>query len=250
MIIDAPQPRDIPQLRRLWTEAFGDPASFLDGFFATGFSPDRCRCLYSPEEPAAALYWFDCFFQDRRYAYIYAVATLEVHRGKGFCRLLMEDTHRHLLDLGYCGAVLVPGSRELFRLYEKLGYRSFCPMEETTVLPQTPAISSTPLSPESYVNLRKEKLPAGGLLQDISAIRFLSTYCRLYRAGDSLFALARENDHIYFQEYLGDPALLPGIIAGFGATAATVRLPGGHPYAMHLPLVQNAPPAYFGIPLD
>lgn len=251
MIIDPPRGEDIPHLRQLWKEAFGDPDAFLDSFFATGFSFDRCRCLFFQSKPAAVLYWFDCLWQERRVAYIYAVATDPAHRGKGFCRLLMEDTHRHLKKLGYFGAVLVPGSRELFSLYEKLGYRDFCPMTETTVLPKEPVIPALPISAEDYVNLRAEQLPPEGILQEGVTVAYLSTFCQLYRAGDALFSLAREQDRLYFQEYLGDPALLPGIVAGFGAEAASVRLPGGKPYAMYLPLTDCPDfPAYFGIALN
>ena len=63
MIIDAPRKEDIPRLRQLWQQAFGDTDAFLDGFFNTGFSPDRCRCLQADGVLAAALYWFDCDFR-------------------------------------------------------------------------------------------------------------------------------------------------------------------------------------------
>ena len=33
----------IPGLRELWKKAFGDTDEFLDLFFSTAYSPDRCR---------------------------------------------------------------------------------------------------------------------------------------------------------------------------------------------------------------
>ena len=59
MTINAPIPRQIPQLKALWQQAFGDTAAFIDNFFATGFAPVRCRCLTLDGDVAAALYWFD-----------------------------------------------------------------------------------------------------------------------------------------------------------------------------------------------
>ena len=53
MIINHPQPGDIVGLRLLWQEAFGDSDSFLDGFFRTGFHPERCRLILEKGEPAA-----------------------------------------------------------------------------------------------------------------------------------------------------------------------------------------------------
>ena len=45
MTIDKPNADQIAGLRQLWKEAFGDEEAFLDDFFGTGFSPDRCRCI-------------------------------------------------------------------------------------------------------------------------------------------------------------------------------------------------------------
>ena len=45
MTIDAPKKQDIPALKALWQEAFGDEEAFLDCFFSTAFSPKRCRCV-------------------------------------------------------------------------------------------------------------------------------------------------------------------------------------------------------------
>jgi hypothetical protein len=75
MNINAPTLDLIPALRGLWKEAFGDSDDFLDMFWRTAFSYDRCRCVTVDGEVAAALYWFDCECRGERVAYIYAVAT-------------------------------------------------------------------------------------------------------------------------------------------------------------------------------
>ena len=41
MIIKSLTAQDLPALRRLWQQAFGDPDSFVDRFFAKGFSADH-----------------------------------------------------------------------------------------------------------------------------------------------------------------------------------------------------------------
>ena len=64
---------EISSLRRLWKEAFGDTDEFLDAFFSTGFSPDRCRSITMEGETAAAAYWLPCVCQGQPFAYIYAV---------------------------------------------------------------------------------------------------------------------------------------------------------------------------------
>ena len=75
MMFRPAQPGDFPGLTKLWQQAFGDTDAFLDSFFGTAFSPERCLCIRLEERVAAALYWFDCQWEDKRLAYLYAVAT-------------------------------------------------------------------------------------------------------------------------------------------------------------------------------
>ena len=132
MTIDRPVASQIPQLRNLWKEAFGDTDDFLDIFFHRAFSPDRCRCITWDGQVVAALYWFDCRWQEKNLAYLYAVATAKSCRGQGLCRLLVEDTHRHLQQSGYAGAILHPEKDGLFTMYGKFGYRTCACIREFT----------------------------------------------------------------------------------------------------------------------
>ena len=95
MFAKHPDDRDIPALRQLWQEAFGDDDAFLELFYTFGFAPDRCRCVTVDGKVAAALYWFDCQYQGRPLAYLYGVATRKAFRGKGLCRAVAETTHQH-----------------------------------------------------------------------------------------------------------------------------------------------------------
>ena len=95
MNIDKPNPTQIPALRNLWKEAFGDTDAFLDTFFSTAFSEERCRLVTIEVDVAAALYWFDCLYMDQSAAYSYAVATATAYRGQGICHKLMADTSQH-----------------------------------------------------------------------------------------------------------------------------------------------------------
>lgn len=251
MTIDMPKPADIPALRNLWQEAFGDDDTFLDAFFQIGYSPRRCRRILFDGRLAAALYWFDCALEDKKLAYIYAVATDKAFRGRGLCRRLMEDTHLHLGQLGYGGAVLVPGNKKLFSLYEKLGYQSFCPMEAVTVKAAKTASGLTKLTADAFGEKRAQRLRAGSVLQEGQTLSFLSAFASFYESGDNLFCVSEENKKAFFQEYLGQAADLPGILAALGVTEGTVRIAGKEDYAMYHCLDGHTPtPAYFGIPLN
>ncbi len=243
---------DIPALKQLWKQAFGDPEAFIDGFFHTGFRPDRCQCIYREDQLAAALYWFDCLWQGKKLAYVYAVATGEAFRGQGICRKLMADTHAHLKKHGYAGAVLVPGSTALFSMYEKMGYRGFCPMEKKTVLAAGETVQLRPVNPDAYGQLRQAYLPEDAVVHQGEILRFAAGFADFYTDGECLFCGTGEEGSFYFQEFLGDREKIPGILKALGVKKGTVRLPGGQtPFAMYYKLTDEpGMPAYFGIPLD
>ena len=235
----------------LWQQAFGDSLAFIEGFFRTGFSPDRCRFLERNGRLAAILYWFDCLWDKKKVAYIYAVATDKNFRGQGLCRQLMVEAHRHLQALGYDGAALVPGDAGLFKMYEKLGYRGFCPMERKTVLSGGEPVDVKPVTPGDYAVLAKERMPAGSVVPGAEMLAFFATYGQFYVFDGGCFCAARENDTLYIQKYLGDPAALPGIGAALGVENVQVRLPGGDkPFAMYYSFADGPLPEYLGIALD
>lgn len=252
MIIDQPSPSQIPQLRSLWQEAFGDTEDFLDIFFHRAYSADRCRCVTQDDRVVAALYWFDCQWEDKRLAYLYAVATAKNCRGMGFCRTLMESTHQHLAAQGYDGAILVPGSQELFILYQKLGYQISCFLRKFSCSAGTETIPLQQVDAQTYAQARRQLLPADGVLQEGALLDFLSVYADLYTGPGIVFAAFPDGNELVVCELLGDAEKAPQILATLGFTQGTFRTPGQEaPFAMHLSLgACSDMPGYFGLAMD
>lgn len=252
MSIDAPSKEQIPALRALWREAFGDTDEFLDGFFSTAFAPERCRCITTDGAIVAALYWFNCACGDRRIAYLYAIATAKAYQGRGLCRSLMENTHRHLRSLGYAGAVLVPGTKELFSFYERGGYSVCGHMGTLDCSASEERIEIRPINAEEYALRRRKLLPANGIVQEEENLRFLQTQATLYATDTILLAARREGDTLHGVELLGDPSQAPAIVGALGCKKGIFRIPDGNiPFAMYYPLRRNSPiPSYFGLAFD
>jgi len=252
MIIDYPAENSVPQLRSLWKEAFGDEDAFLDSFFDKAYSPDRCRCVTVDEQIVAALYWFDCSWEGKPLAYLYAVATAKAYRGQGLCRKLMTSTQEHLKYLGYAGAVLVPGDPSLFGFYEKMDYRAFSPVEDFSCQQEEPAVPLRQVDALEYARLRQELLPQGGILQEGELLTLLDTLGEFYAGEGFLMAGTREVSHWQTQEFLGNIRHAPGILNTLGLQTGHFRTPGnGRNNAMILPFspMENLP-TYFGLPLD
>lgn len=119
-------------LERIWRTCFGDSPEYVSFFFENRYNPNSCL-VYIDEtvgRPVAMLHMLDCSVtEDSEIVpsqYIYAAATRPDHQGKGIMSQLMEYARRIAAARGQKYMLLVPGSRELFRFYEKRGfYRCF-----------------------------------------------------------------------------------------------------------------------------
>ena len=252
MTFDYPTPRQLPILRQLWKTVFGDSDAFLDLFFASGFSPDRCRCIADGDEIAAVCYWFDITCEGQKLAYVYAVATAKASRGKGLCRMLLADCADLLKAQGYSGILLVPQDEGLIRMYGGMRYLPATRLGEALWAAGDTAASPQELSPEEYTRLREGRLPPASALQEGPGLTFLSTQAVFYAGADFLAAVSRETEHLRILEYLGDTASIPALIRALGHREATVRLPGDdRPYGMYLPLTADCKkPEYFAFSYD
>lgn len=246
MIIKMPDKAHIPQLRRLWQEAFGDSDAFLDGFFSTAFAPKRCRCVVENGQVAAALYWFSCQCGDQPLAYIYAVATAKNFRGQGLCRKLMTDTHTHLKELGYAGALLVPGDSALRGMYRAMGYADMTGIQKFSCRAHHPIILER-IDAEQYAALRRGLLPRDAVLQEGESLRFLEKMAQFYRGEDVLLCAVKEADQLTVLELLGNPESAPGIVAALDCTEGVFSVPGNkEPFAMGVAFTSDfRKPGYF-----
>lgn len=235
------------KLRSLWKTVFGDTDAFLDAFFSVAYSPDHCRYLTEGEAVVSALYWFDCEYEGGKLAYIYAVATDPLHRGKGLASQLLKDTHEHLKKAGYAGAVLKPANG-LFPFYGRLGYQTSGHIRRFSACAGDPVVL-TELSPEEFGLRRREFLPKDGVCQEGLTLVFLHNFAHFYAAQDALICAYPQEKVIF--EYLGNPDSAPGILGALGITEAEIPTLGAEiPHTMFLPLNCTKVPGYLGLTLE
>ena len=235
-------------LKALWKTVFGDTDGFIDDFFRTAYSPERCRFIEENGKAICALYWFDCSYSGGKLAYIYAVATHPQHRGKGLASQLMRQTHDHLKQLGYAGTVLKP-AQGLFPFYERLGYGTSGFIRRFHECAATVPAELTELTPKEYGHHRRSFLPADGVIQEDLILDFLHSYASFYAGSDALICALPQEGIVF--EYLGNPHSAPGILAALGVSEAEIPTVGNEiPFAMFHPLNCTKVPGYLGISLE
>lgn len=243
---------DCEQLKALWQRSFGDEASFIDGFFATAYAPERCQFLQEGTRITAALYWLDTEYAGRKYAYIYGVATHPDYRGRGLCRNLMLKTHEQLRGEHYAGALLVPGTGALRQMYAKMGYRNRTTLSQFSCKAGERPVPVRRISVEEYAHLRRNYLPKGGVIQEGENLAYLRTFAQCYAGEDFVMAAEIDEEELRVMELLGDSSQAPSILKALGYSSGSFRTPGDEfPFAMIYPLQEGTPiPTYFGLAFD
>lgn len=252
MNIKHPENSQIPQLRRLWKEAFGDSDKFLDGFFSVAFCPSRSLCVIDGSKVIGALYWFDCQIKEEKYAYVYAVATALDYRGQGVCHKLMESTQLHLEEKGYRAILLVPGNGELFGFYSRMGYSVCSHIKEFQCKKKTEDIVMHPVGINEYAEIRRRLLPEGGVVQERENLQFLFGHAKAFAGEDFLLTARLEGDTLVGMELLGNIEKAPAIVGALKCNKGVFRTVGeDRPFAMCKMLNPgNTTPSYFGLAFD
>lgn len=252
MTIDSPKTSHVPALRRLMKSAFQESEEFLDRFFKVAYSPKRARAAFIGDEVVSALYWFDCEYAGLRTAYLYAIATDEAHRGRGFGSLLVLDTVKHLSSLGYSSVLLVPASPSLFGFYEKLGFKKATEMKEFSAEASERNVSISEISAEAYAKERRKLLPQNAVIEEGAILSLVDGDLKFYTGEDFLLLAKQNGERLVAAELLGNTEAAPDILFSLGCKTGLFRTVGkGRNFAMYLPLLaEAAPPTYFGIALD
>ena len=120
---------DHPQLKALWVEAFGDPLSEIDVYFAQRHQNAYMLVDVRENTVAGMLSMLPLALdtgsgQALRARYIYAVATAVPFRRQGISSALLRAAQAHIKASGEAAAVLVPASTALFDYYARREYET------------------------------------------------------------------------------------------------------------------------------
>ena len=244
---------EINELKKLWKEAFGDSDAFLDTFFTKVYAKERTRIQKTDEKISSALYFFTCQFNNKKIAYLYAIATKSEFRNKGLCKALMTDTHSYLKSSGYAGAILCPASDSLFKFYEKMGYKTCTYVDEEEVSATEGNISLKKISGEEYMLLRRSYIPLNGVIQENENLDFLKTETEFYKSDEALFTSRKHGSKLFVSEFWGNKSLFGKIVYAMNCEKGIFRSMGNKkPFAMYLPFdaYDTDCPDYFGFAFD
>lgn len=121
---------DIPRLRTLWTQAFGDDEGYIDNFFDTYYQPHTVLLLEQDGAAQAMTAWFDTTLVlprvgEYRTAYLYAVATDPQRRGQGLATRLLAGVDAWMQKLDIPLISTVPAEPSLHNFFARHGFAEY-----------------------------------------------------------------------------------------------------------------------------
>lgn len=112
--------RDMPSVKALWQEIFGDDSKFIDRFYRAFPIGENTLVAKIGEKTVGMVNSLNCklsykneLFYGR---YVYALAVSDEYRGRGIAKALLKDCEKGDFVL------LVPETKDLFDMYAHLGY--------------------------------------------------------------------------------------------------------------------------------
>ena len=249
---------DLPQLKKIWQDCFGDPTGYIDLYFTHYWQPERLFVLEEAGAARAMCAWFDFSLGGAPAAYFYAVATEPAYQGRGFCRQLMAYAEAELEKQGIRQFLLVPGEESLFRFYAAMGYEMAGAIGSADVKVPLPG-QVRPLSAGEYLRRRNEIAPANAVGYTGAQIRYQQLLCDysgggLFALGDTGCAVVERlsGTTLLVKEVLGFDPLLAGshLLHHCGGSHAIVRFPDDtdKPFCMGKRITRT--PCYLGLAFD
>lgn len=262
---------DIPALKALWKQAFGDDDACIDAFFRSAYTPEGVFVLREDGAVKAMACWFPetvCWARKGwSAAYLYAVATDKSSRGRGYCGRLLSFAEGFLAPRGVKVLLLVPGGESLRGFYQRYGYHDFTTVHLLEADAATTAGSAEWVEPPAYLELREQFLAHHAYIScPVPVLAFQQRIAQLSGGGmarisqgglEGCACVAKDgNGRAVLYELLwpGDPLEGASLAAGLaGAGRMLIRMPGGEtPFAMAKWLSEKPklPVPFLGLALD
>ena len=206
---------DIPALKALWEEAFGDEEQDIDAFFETLYPGAIGFCAEESGVLCAMLFALPQTIvkgeKQLKSAYLYAVATKKEYRGRGFRKRYFE------------AAMLSPASETLADFYAEQGYTRQGGVRRVLTACSKSAGQATVIGVQDYAGLRET------MLWDVAHVRYDKAqleyalsggqcYCLMngFSMGCAMTQERREEEPVRVRELLPSFDVLPALAEKLG----------------------------------
>lgn len=119
-------------VRLLWKEAFGDSDEFIDSFMLRFYKQEHLLYAQENGQLVSMLHILPFTRGGEKIGYIYAVATAEKQRNKGYASFLLNKAIETAKREKFAALVTIPASKALRSYYERFGFKGEYRVEFST----------------------------------------------------------------------------------------------------------------------
>ncbi len=125
---------DLPRLKQIWRECFGDTDEYIDCFFDDLFKEENMVVLEEDGAPVSMAALLPCTLvlgsETYPISYLYAMSTLPEYQGRGLGGRLLRFAAEYCRGRGDAGIALQPADKGLVSFYARFGYvPAFTPVQ-------------------------------------------------------------------------------------------------------------------------
>lgn len=254
---------DVPQLKALWKEGFGDSAEQINLFFEKVWPNAGGFCAEENDKVVSMVFTLPVFLalagETKKAVYLYAVTTQEKFRRQGLCKKLLAFAEKELRKKYVCCMLLVPEDDHLAAYYEGLGFTQTPSVQLLDLQEQKQAGQAMEISAQAYAGLRETLLIDVPHVQyDRKLLDYEAARCKFYQLqianSFGCAAVCTADGGCVVDELLPDAAFLPALATVVSADRWYVKCPGQtHVFAMMKWLEEEDPvydAAYLGFSFD
>ena len=243
-------PQDVPVLKTLWINSFGDTPQGTDLFFSQRHKNENMLVCAEDDVPVAMLSMLPVMLQYNAMPvsgrHIYGVGTDEKYRGQGISTNLLAAAHDWMRGRGDKAAVLAPANDTLFKFYEKRGYSTMFYSDQLTVpgsaIAEAPrGTLCRPATLEHFALFRDARHMSSALfvVWPEDALEYYMDFVKEY-GGRVLYVRSRAGEGTAVCLPVGDKTVRVTDVSNLGLTpmemlSALHTLMGAETYQMHLP---------------
>lgn len=119
-------------VRRLWKETFGDSNEFINSFMRHYSKQESLMTVKENGQLVSMLHILPFTMNGDKVGYIYAVATAEEHRNKGYASFLLKKAVETAKREKLAALVTIPASKALRSYYKRFGFKGEYKVEFST----------------------------------------------------------------------------------------------------------------------
>jgi len=113
---------NIYQIKKIWLSCFDDSEDYYDSFFSRFYSPDYMITHEVNNEIVSVSYIFPCTSALGNTAYLFGLATLPDHRGKGYASALIIETLEMCKKRNFDVVIQIPAKKSMKSFFKKFGF--------------------------------------------------------------------------------------------------------------------------------